>query len=79
MGKRFPALFVVLLLSLGPLAQMGGSDGHGDERGPGFFEDTAVWTDSFDDLSHVYIPPAGLVGVETSTTRNPSHESATNA
>ncbi len=64
MGKRFPALFVVLMFSLGPIAQIGGSGGQGDVRGPGPLDLTDVWTDSFDDLSHVYVPAGGLSGVE---------------
>ena len=31
---------------------------------PGPRTDFDVWTDSFDDLVHVYVPPSGLVGVE---------------
>jgi hypothetical protein len=57
-------MLVVLLLSLGPSAQTGGSDGQDGDRGPGPLSDTGLWTDSFDDLSGVYVPPGGLIGVE---------------
>ena len=64
MGSRLIVLFVVFMLSLGPLAQISGSDGDGSDRGPGPLDSSEVWTDSFDDMGNVYVPGAGLAGVE---------------
>ncbi|MCK5253635.1 MAG: VCBS repeat-containing protein, partial [Thermoplasmata archaeon] len=64
MSGRITVFLIVLMFSLGPLAQVGGSGGQDGDRGMGPFEESSVWTDSFDDLSHVYVPPGGLIGVE---------------
>ncbi|MCJ2540469.1 MAG: hypothetical protein LN414_04280, partial [Candidatus Thermoplasmatota archaeon] len=45
----------MLMLCIGPLAQTCGSDDQGEDRGPGPLDASEVWTDSFDDLSHVYM------------------------
>jgi uncharacterized membrane protein len=52
------------MFSLGPMAQTGGTVGGGEDRGPGPFVESSVWTDSLDDLSHVFVPTGGLIGVE---------------
>ncbi len=41
------------------------TDGDGT-RGPGPLADGSPWTDPLDDLTNVYVPPGGLVGVEVS-------------
>ena len=64
MGNRFTVMFVVVMLSLGPLAQISGSDGDGSDRGPGPLDTSEIWTDSFVDMSNVYVPGAGLGGLE---------------
>ncbi|MHC4781076.1 MAG: hypothetical protein ACYTFG_21085, partial [Planctomycetota bacterium] len=53
-GKRFIVMLIVLMLSLGPLAQTGGTDGQDKDRGPGLFDVEEVWTDPLDDLGRVY-------------------------
>jgi len=62
LGGRLLVILIVLMLSLGPLAQTSGSDGQGEDRGPGpldasevWTDSSEVWTDSFDDLSHVFM------------------------
>jgi hypothetical protein len=50
------------MLSLGPLAQTGGSDGQGDDRGPGPLDSSEVWTDPLDDTSHVFMQAEVVVG-----------------
>ncbi|MCK5252218.1 MAG: hypothetical protein KAQ96_04685, partial [Thermoplasmata archaeon] len=64
MGKRSFVLLIILLLCCSSMAPMGGSDEGGSDRGSGFLDDHPVWTDSLDDMSHVFVPSAGLVGVE---------------
>ncbi|NOQ53337.1 MAG: hypothetical protein GQ558_01890, partial [Thermoplasmata archaeon] len=64
MRKRLPALLVVLLFISGPGAQFGGSEAGGGDRGIELYDDSDVWTDPLDDLSHVYVPPGGLVRTE---------------
>ena len=64
MGKRLVVLLIILLLCCGSMAPIGGSDEGGSDRGPGFLDDYPVWTDPLDDMSHVFVPSAGLVGVE---------------
>jgi len=62
--SRALALIVLLLLSsaLTPAIALAGGDGILPRVRP--MADPPVWSDSFDDLSHVYIPTGGLVGVE---------------
>ncbi|NOQ53579.1 MAG: hypothetical protein GQ558_03115, partial [Thermoplasmata archaeon] len=65
--RRALALIVVLLLGGMSGLPMNGSsptDGDGGSRGPGPSDGTEVWTDPLDDMSHVYVPGAGLVGIE---------------
>jgi hypothetical protein len=64
LGQRTTSVLVILMLSLGPLALIGGTMDTGTNRGPGPFQTSEVWSDSFDDLSKVYVPESGLVGVE---------------
>jgi hypothetical protein len=42
------------------------SSGEEETRSPVPLQDPPVWTDSFDDMGHVYEPLGGLVGVEVS-------------
>ena len=64
-GRKAVVLLIISLLCLGPIAPLGGSDEGGTDRGIELYgEDYPVWTDPLDDLSHVYVPPGGLVGVE---------------
>ena len=67
MGGRIEVVLIVLMLSVGPVSLIGGTGGTGDDRGPVPFAESSVWTDSFDDLSHVFVPQGGLVGVEDLT------------
>ena len=55
MANRLIVLLIMLMLTLGPLAQAGGSDVGGEDRGPGPLDASEVWTDPLDDLSHVYM------------------------
>jgi hypothetical protein len=64
LGGRITVVLIVLMFSLGPTAQFGAMGGTGEDRGPGPFVESSVWTDTFDDLSEVYVPPGGLIGVE---------------
>ncbi len=66
MGKKFISLIIVLMLSLGSLVQAWDAGENDGDRGPGPHADDPTWTDSFDDMSHVYVPSGGLVGVEVS-------------
>jgi uncharacterized membrane protein len=58
-------MIAVLMLGMSMLPQAGSSPLGGDE---GFIGDRndPIWTDPLDDLSHVYVPGAGLQGVEVS-------------
>jgi hypothetical protein len=61
------ALIIIMAMLGGPsLTVMGSTSNHGgeDTRGPLSHENPPVWTDPLDDMSHVYLPTGGLVGVE---------------
>jgi hypothetical protein len=59
---------VYLLIGMAGLPLMGSApNGEREDRGPGPLDETEVWTDSFDDMSHVYVPDGGLVGVEVTS------------
>ena len=63
MGNRSVVLLIISLFCLSSLTPMGGSDEGGSTRGLGLFdEESPAWTDSLDDMSHVY----QTVGVEVS-------------
>ena len=64
MKTRAIALVALLLLSsaLTPAIALAGAEGSLPWMRP--MADPPVWSDSLDDLSHVYVPPGGLVGVE---------------
>jgi hypothetical protein len=65
--KRTVVLFMIYcLISVAamPLSGIGASDG--GDRGFGPMAAGDPWTDSLDDTSNVYVPPAGLVGIEVS-------------
>ena len=57
-------ILIVLLLGMSTATQASGpSDGGaGEDRGP--LDSSEVWSDSFDDMGHVFMPDGGLVGVE---------------
>jgi hypothetical protein len=60
----FCIIYTLLMISSLPMM---GSSPMGDteeDRGPGPLDASDVWTDSFDDMGHVYVPGSGLVGVE---------------
>ncbi len=67
MGKRFVALFMVMLLGVGIIVPTGGSDEGGSDRGIQDLDDYSEWTDPLDDMSRVYVPPGGLIGVEVAS------------
>ncbi len=58
-------LMAVLMLGMSTIPMAGSSPGV-ETRGPGPLADATPWTDPLDDLSHVYVPTGGLVGVEVS-------------
>ena len=64
--RMFTLLVVAIMLAVSCMPSMGSmpSDGYDAGRGPGPMDASEVWTDSFDDMSNVYVPGAGLVGVE---------------
>jgi len=69
MGRRSGVgvvIIAVLALAGGSLAPMQGmyNLGSGGDARVGLFEEPSPWTDSFDDMSHVYVPEGGLVNVE---------------
>jgi hypothetical protein len=66
MGRRLFAIVLVTVLSLGAFAQAWEPDDRGLDRGITPLADPPVWTDPLDDTSRVYVPPAGLVGIEVS-------------
>jgi hypothetical protein len=53
-----------MVLSLGAMAQAWESGDQGSDRGPMSSDIPPVWADSLDDMSHVFVPDGGLVGVE---------------
>ena len=59
------ALFVLSTVGT-PWAGSHPDDGGGSDRGLASFDDDQVWTDSLDNLAHVYNPTGSLVGVEVS-------------
>ena len=67
---RSEAVFIIALLVLSTVvAPWAGS--HPDAGGGNYgelasYDDDQAWTDPLEDLSHVYVPDAGLVGVEVS-------------
>ncbi len=65
--RSLAAILLIIIMASPGMQGLGGSSG-GDRasRGPGPMDASTVWTDSFDDTSHVYIPTGGLVGVEVS-------------
>jgi len=69
MGRSWRAIVVVLAVlalagaSLAPMEGLSGVGADGDARG-GELEEPSPWTDSLDDMSHVYVPEGGLVNVE---------------
>ena len=54
------------MLCPGLNAQAWDAGERGESRGPVPLDADPTWTDSFDDMSHVYVPTGGLVGVEVS-------------
>ena len=75
MGLKFRQIIVITIaismlgMSILPPAGSSPSDeGSGDGWDEGFIATRSdpVWTDPLDDLSHVYVPTGGLIGVEVS-------------
>jgi FlaG/FlaF family flagellin (archaellin) len=65
MGRRSGVLLIISLFFIGSFAPLGASDGGGSDRGLEFLDDEyPAWIDTFDDMSKVYVPIVGLVGVE---------------
>ena len=67
-GHGAGALLLVLMMLGTVQAPCGavGDDRADGSRGPAPMADEPVWTDSLDDMSHVYVPEEGLVNVEVS-------------
>jgi hypothetical protein len=63
MGRTFISLLIVLMLALTPCLVASVVEDNGT-RGPDPLAGGSPWTDSFEDMSGVYTPPGGLVGVE---------------
>ncbi len=64
--RKSLVLFTIVLMGTMSLMPVMGSSPAGETRGPGPMADATPWTDPLDDLSNVYVPSAGLVGVEVS-------------
>ena len=65
--KAIVLIVVILMLGMANLPAVGGGPdaSGGRDRGLGLLS-TDPWTDSLDDLSNVYVPASGLVGIEVS-------------
>ena len=64
--RKLLVMFTIVLMGTMSLMPVMGSSPAGDTRGPGPMADATPWTDPLDDLSHVYVPSSGLVGIEVS-------------
>ena len=65
-GRALAVLILVALMAMSGISTVG-SQTRGDSGeifNPFSVEDAEPWTDGFDDNSHVYIPPGGLVGTQ---------------
>jgi hypothetical protein len=62
--RAIAVLILVTLMAFQGLSSVGTQtrSGLGDNMEPFSVEDADPWTDGFDDISNVYIPPGGLIG-----------------
>ena len=65
--KTIVLVVVILMFGMANLPALGGAPEamEGGDRGIGLFS-VGPWTDSLEDLSHVYVPASGLIGIEVS-------------
>jgi len=62
--RKSIVLITIVLMATVSLVPATGSSPDVESRGPGPMADATPWTDPLDDLSRVYVPGSGLVGVE---------------